>query len=71
MKDQLRRFRHLLSEDEALKDDVLEAKAQLARWIAAGQSRRAEPDFDKAIRLPPPISRSRFGAAPICWAGCG
>jgi hypothetical protein len=52
---------------------VLEAKAQLARLAAAlGRAAdAAEPDFDKAIRLPPPISRSRFGAAPICWAACG
>lgn len=53
LKDQLRRFRHLLSEDEVLKDDVVEAKAQLARLAGAlgGAADAAEPDFDKAIRF--------------------
>jgi hypothetical protein len=53
LKEQLRRFRHLLSEDEALQPDVREAKAQIARLITAlGRAAdAAEPDFDKAIRF--------------------
>lgn len=52
-KEQLRRFRNLLSDDETLAQDVLEAKVQIARLIATlGSAADAgEPDFDKAIRF--------------------
>lgn len=53
LKDQLRSFYRLLSDDEALADDVKEAKRQITRLIAAlGRSTDfGEPDLDKAIQF--------------------
>lgn len=52
LKEHLRRFRALLSEDEALEADVLEAKVQIARLLAAigNAPDSAEPDWDKLIQ---------------------
>ncbi|MDE1918042.1 MAG: PD-(D/E)XK nuclease family protein [Sphingomonadales bacterium] len=52
LKENLRRFQTLLSEDEALRGDVRDAKRQVARLIAAigGASDKAEPDWERLIQ---------------------
>ncbi|WCT80263.1 PD-(D/E)XK nuclease family protein [Novosphingobium humi] len=53
LKEHLRRFRSLLSEDEAMAEDVLEAKGHLARLTAAlaAAPDKGEPDWEKLIPL--------------------
>lgn len=53
LKEQLRRFQQLLSDDEALRPDVLEAKSQIMRVISALGSAPgdAEPDWEKLIQF--------------------
>lgn len=53
LKEQLRSFHRLLSDDRALAADVTEAKQQVARLIAAlgNTNDAAEPDLEKAIQF--------------------
>ena len=52
-KEQLRQFGKLLSDEAALQADVLEAKVQIARLIAAltGAPASGEPDWEQAIQF--------------------
>ncbi len=64
LKDHLRRLRALLSDDEALEADVLEAKVQIARLSAAISAApdNAEPEWDRLIQFAAayqPISTER------------
>ncbi len=70
LKLQLRAFRRLLSGDPDLREDVLEAKVQIVRLLAALGTARdsAEPDWDFAVQFaagynPIPAERS------ACYAG--
>jgi hypothetical protein len=51
LREQLRRLRDLLSADEALRPDALEARVQIARLIAMLKEApyHAEPDWERAI----------------------
>lgn len=62
LKDHLRRFGQLLSRDEALRPDVLEAKVQIARIIAAmaGAPDKGEPDWEKLVPF-----AAAYGAIPV------
>lgn len=67
LKDHLRRFRSLLSDDAALEADVLEAKVQIARLSAAigGTPDSAEPEWDRLIQFtagyqPIPATRGAY-----------
>lgn len=53
LKDELRRFQSLLSDDDALSADVWEAKAQIAQLLGVlgNAADLAEPDWEKAIQF--------------------